>query len=114
MEGRKDQANAERIQDMNWDTIFQIVVVVASSSALGIAIKAFADRPKMKVDSNAVQIDTAIKQANAASQDVDEMKEEIRKFRNALRNHELWDRRVQRQLEQAGIEIEPPPELFWL
>lgn len=98
----------------DWSVVLQILVLLGGSSVLGIVVKAIADRRKIHVDTDSVQVNIALAQMNQATKDVTEMKAEIRKVRATIRAHEIWDRSVIRELERNNITVEAPPELFWL
>lgn len=104
---------------MNWDSLFQIIVLLGSGGVLSVAAKALVDRKKIRVDSVAILSDTAMKQADNAQRvadkaqaRVDEMEEEMAKLRQSILEHNSWDWRAMSALHQAGIDIGPPPELW--
>jgi len=99
---------------MSWDSLFQIGVLLAGSGATGIAVKAFFDRHKLKVDGVAVLSDTALEQLAAIRTELNQAKTDIVKFRTSLHAHEMWDRQILRTLADRGIEVDPPPELYFL
>lgn len=99
---------------VTWSLVFQFLVAVMGTSAMGVAIKAFADRRKVHVDTDSVQVNIALAQMTQAAKDMADMKEEMRKVRATVRAHEIWDRQVIRELERRNIAVEPPPELFWV
>lgn len=99
---------------MNWELIFQIVVLISSSSALGIGVKSWTERKKIHVDTDSVAVTTALATVTSTAKEVDDLKEDIRRFRNAMHAHEMWDRKVMRELAKHDIQVEEPPELFWI
>ncbi|MBM4570282.1 hypothetical protein GS489_07630 [Rhodococcus hoagii] len=56
---------------MNWDSLFQIIVLLGSGGVLSVAAKALVDRKKIRVDSVAILSDTAMKQADNAQKVAD-------------------------------------------
>ena len=99
---------------LGWSAVFQIMTLLAGSGVLGVVIKGLFDRRKVHVDTDSIQVNTALAQMSQAAKDVTDMKEEMRKVRATMRAHELWDRQVIRELDRLGVPIEPPPELFWV
>lgn len=91
-----------------------VATLGSSTGALGLMLKAFLDRGKIKVDVAAGLSENAIAQVASMRIDLDAAQEDIKKFRAALRQHEIWDRQVIKKLDQAGIEVDQPPELWVL
>lgn len=97
---------------MNWSSLFQAVLLLGGSGAAGIALKGFFDRKKIKVDSVAVLSETALEQVESMAKEVKGLRTDITLFRSALREHEIWDRKVIRKLDEAGITVDEPPNLW--
>jgi hypothetical protein len=97
---------------MNWSSLFQAVLLLGGSGAAGIAFKGFFDRKKIRVDGVAVLSETALEQVESMAKEVKGLRQDITLFRGALREHEVWDRKVIRKLEEAGINMEDPPNLW--
>lgn len=105
---------------MNWQTVFSLIVAVASSTVLTQGVQAIIQRRKVKVDATEVLSDTALSQLAAmkadlreARDDVDKMRDEQRAFRKVLYQHEKWDRMVIAKLDSLGVPVPDAPEL-WL
>lgn len=104
---------------MNWDNLFQIIVLLGSGGVLSILARAIVDRKKIRVDGVAVLSDTAlkqaevaIKQAERAQSEVEELREDMARLRQSLYAHGSWDLQAMRQLERAGIVMDPPPDIW--
>lgn len=100
--------------EWGWELVFQLAVLLGGSGVLGVAIKGFLERKKMSVDAGAAISTVALATVTATQKDMDDMKADMIKLRKALREHDAWDRKVVRQLHNAGIEVEAPPEIWVL
>lgn len=104
---------------MNWDSLFQVFVLLGSGGVLSIAARAVFDRKKIRVDSVAVLSDTAmrqaesaLKQASEARAEVDDLREDMNRLRQSIYVHGAWDMRAMRELERLGVPVDPPPEIW--
>ncbi|WP_198163270.1 hypothetical protein [Rhodococcus sp. WMMA185] len=77
-------------------------------------MKALVTRKRTRIDGVAVLSETAIRQVEQVYKRVDELEQDVISVRKSQRAHEIWDRGVLSELERQGIEVEPPPELFWI
>ncbi|MEV0947925.1 hypothetical protein [Rhodococcus sp. NPDC049939] len=99
---------------MNWEVILSAVLLMATGSVGSVAVKALVTRKRMRIDGVAVLSDTAFRQVERVRKRVDELEQDVISVRKSQRAHEVWDRGVLAELERRGIEMEAPPELFWI
>ena len=96
-----------------WVGLFQGIVTLFSSGALVLAYKAWHGRSKVKADGAASLSDAAIRQVDDMARDLAAAKTDIRNFRRTLIEHQRWDMKVIRRLEELGVtDIPDPPELW--
>lgn len=94
--------------------LFQTLVMVAGSTVVAQAIIAFLQRRKVSAETTDVLSDTALAQLASMRTDLDKAMETQRKFRQALFEHEKWDRMVVRRLDSLGVSDVPPPPDLWI
>ncbi|WP_072690979.1 hypothetical protein [Rhodococcus marinonascens] len=99
---------------MNWEVLLSAVLLLATGSVGSVAVKALVTRKRVRIDGVAVLSDAAIRQVKLVNKRVDELEQDVICVRKSQREHEVWDRGVLTELERQGIEMEPPPELFWI
>ncbi len=94
------------------DWIFPIVVALGGSTVLQAAINAFSGRRKVDADATSVLSQNAMTQVTQMHADLSAARDDIRKFREALYEHQKWDLMVYREVTATGKDIVPPPELW--
>ena len=97
---------------MNWEVVFSTLIALGGSTVLAQALKAFADRRKIKVDAADVVSDSALAQLARMEKRLNDVEDENLDFRWALKEHEKWDRMVIAKLDSLGVKVPTAPNLW--
>lgn len=97
----------------NWDTAYQLGMLVGGSGAVGALVSGVVGKRKNRADASAVLTEASTHMVSEMQADLDGIKSRVRQYEAALWEHTKWDRLVARKMEELGVTDFPqPPELY--
>lgn len=88
-------------------------MVLCGSGAVGALVQGVFSRRRVQSDAAAILSDASARMLEDIQEDMEKINKRLRDYEQQRWVHQKWDAARVAQLQQLGVDVEPPPEL-WL